>query len=258
MTASRAAALRHALQAKRQPDIVEDGRPRHQRRLLEDEADLVLRGGRCGSRRRGQSIVPEVGSPRPAMMRSAVDLPQPDGPSRLTNSPLADVERHVLQRERAVREGLRDRRGARPAASRGSPRAASAPADAVDRLQRHRRHGRPRVLSAKRRASRPGRARRSRRQGLLLQLHADALADELGRVGLREIEVGLDHLRLRPSCRRSPSRRVGRSSRCRLLGASPESTMPYSFICSIEKAICSSVMSGLSFLISSLAALLSP
>ena len=51
---------------------------------------------------------PEVGSPRPAMMRSAVDLPQPDGPSRLTNSPSHDVERHVLQRDRAVREGLRD------------------------------------------------------------------------------------------------------------------------------------------------------
>ena len=37
-------------------------------------------------------------SPRPAMMRSTVDLPQPEGPSRLRNSPLADVERHVAQR----------------------------------------------------------------------------------------------------------------------------------------------------------------
>src|SRR5690606_10300496 len=35
----------------------------------------------------GQSISPVLALPRPAMMRSAVDLPQPDGPSRLRNSP---------------------------------------------------------------------------------------------------------------------------------------------------------------------------
>src|SRR5262249_8391134 len=33
------------------------------------------------------STVPLVGSLKPAMMRSAVDLPQPDGPSNDTNSP---------------------------------------------------------------------------------------------------------------------------------------------------------------------------
>jgi len=31
--------------------------------------------------------VPEEGAPRPAMMRSAVDFPQPEGPRRLRNSP---------------------------------------------------------------------------------------------------------------------------------------------------------------------------
>ena len=40
--------------------------------------------------------------------------------------------------------------------------------------------------------------------------------------------------------------------------ASPESTMPYFFIAAIEKAICSSVVSGLSALISALALVLSP
>ncbi len=35
----------------------------------------------------GHSTVPRVGSLRPAIMRSAVDLPQPDGPSSETNSP---------------------------------------------------------------------------------------------------------------------------------------------------------------------------
>ena len=36
----------------------------------------------------GHSIVPEDGAPSPATMRSKVDLPQPDGPSRLMNSPV--------------------------------------------------------------------------------------------------------------------------------------------------------------------------
>src|SRR5580658_236092 len=35
----------------------------------------------------GHSTTPSVGSLRPAMMRNAVDLPQPDGPSKATNSP---------------------------------------------------------------------------------------------------------------------------------------------------------------------------
>ena len=36
-----------------------------------------------------QEIEPRDGAPRPAISRSAVDLPQPDGPSRETNSPRA-------------------------------------------------------------------------------------------------------------------------------------------------------------------------
>jgi hypothetical protein len=43
-----------------------------------------------------------------------------------------------------------------------------------------------------------------------------------------------------------------------LSAASPETTMPYSFILATPKAICSSVISGLSALMSSLAAALSP
>src|SRR6185312_3437571 len=39
----------------------------------------------------GHSTVPEEGAPSPAMMRSAVDLPQPEGPSRLRNSPGSTV-----------------------------------------------------------------------------------------------------------------------------------------------------------------------
>ncbi len=46
--------------------------------------------------------LPELGALRPAISRSAVDLPQPDGPSSETNSPLADVEIERPQRHHAV------------------------------------------------------------------------------------------------------------------------------------------------------------
>ena len=81
-------------------------RPGHQRRLLEHEADLAAVV--LARRDPGHSTLPAVGSARPAMMRSAVDLPQPEGPSRDTNSPGRDVEIEPGERRRAVREGLAD------------------------------------------------------------------------------------------------------------------------------------------------------
>nr|WP_246227176.1 hypothetical protein [Propioniciclava coleopterorum] len=36
-------------------------------------------------------MVPDVGVMKPAIMRSVVDFPQPDGPSRVKNSPSAMV-----------------------------------------------------------------------------------------------------------------------------------------------------------------------
>ena len=44
--------------------------------------------------------VPELGALSPAISRSAVDFPQPDGPSSETNSPLRDVE--IERPERAT------------------------------------------------------------------------------------------------------------------------------------------------------------
>ena len=44
------------------------------------------------------SIVPEVGGMKPAIMRSVVVLPQPDGPSSDTNSPARQLQREVLHR----------------------------------------------------------------------------------------------------------------------------------------------------------------
>ncbi len=50
-------------------------------------------------------IWPEVGSSSPAIMRSVVVLPQPDGPSRQKNSPSGMVKVEFLHRDE-VAEGL--------------------------------------------------------------------------------------------------------------------------------------------------------
>ena len=44
-------------------------------------------GGRSFTTLEPISIVPEVISSRPAIMRRSVDLPHPEGPTRTTNSP---------------------------------------------------------------------------------------------------------------------------------------------------------------------------
>ncbi len=41
-------------------------------------------------------ISPALGFSRPAMMRSSVDFPQPDGPTKTTNSPSRHVEVDVV------------------------------------------------------------------------------------------------------------------------------------------------------------------
>ena len=48
---------------------------------------------------------PTVGSSSPAIMRSVVVLPQPDGPSRQKNAPILDHEIRVLDRDE-IAEGL--------------------------------------------------------------------------------------------------------------------------------------------------------
>src|SRR6478609_8934973 len=49
------------------------------------------RGGSSVTSRSPIEIVPAVTSSRPAIIRSSVDLPQPDGPTRTRNSPLSMV-----------------------------------------------------------------------------------------------------------------------------------------------------------------------
>ena len=78
-------------------------------------------GRRLSMRRSSSQMAPSVSGSRPAMQLSAVDLPQPEGPSRAMNSPRADRERHAAQRvqlaevaadaRRAAARGSRPRRG---------------------------------------------------------------------------------------------------------------------------------------------------
>ena len=72
---------------QRQADVARHRRPRHQRRLLEHEADLAACGAAMSPAPRHCDRCRCVGSVRPAISRSAVDLPQPEGPSSVTNSP---------------------------------------------------------------------------------------------------------------------------------------------------------------------------
>ena len=62
-------------------------------------------GGTSLTTRSPMRIVPLVGYSSPASMRNVVVLPQPEGPSRLTNSPVGDREVELLDRDRAA-EGL--------------------------------------------------------------------------------------------------------------------------------------------------------
>src|SRR5271166_5071840 len=89
------------------------------------------------------------------------------------------------------------------------------------------------------------------------QIEAYALVDELQRVGLLVIEArlhdaGLDHRVVNDLIRSSVIAPIPSFS------VSPESVRPYSLILAIEKAICSSVMSGFSFLMRAFAFELSP
>ena len=95
-TSSRASAIRAGRSGSRAADPVADvaldGHVREQRPVLEHHADPALLGrhpragaGRRLDRRRVTS--PASGRSRPAMMRSSVVLPQPDGPSRATTVP---------------------------------------------------------------------------------------------------------------------------------------------------------------------------
>ena len=123
----------HALEPER--DVLGDGAPRVEAVGLEHHARGRGRARRPARRR--SSTVPEVGTSRPATMFSSVDLPQPDDPTRHTNSG---------RRPRGSRGRWRARAGACVSEllhQVGRPRASAARTAAVDRRRRGRAPSRP-------------------------------------------------------------------------------------------------------------------
>ena len=96
--------------ARLQPEghVLVDGHVRIERVALEHHGDAAL--GRLRRRSRSapsMAIVPSVTSSRPAIIRSSVDLPQPDGPTKTQNSPSRDGEVDAVQdRDRRSSCGL--------------------------------------------------------------------------------------------------------------------------------------------------------
>ena len=68
--------------------------------MLEDEADPA-RAGCVGHIALAERTAPLSGNSSPAMMRSSVVLPEPEGPSSATNSPSRDRQRNAVERRKA-------------------------------------------------------------------------------------------------------------------------------------------------------------
>ena len=76
-------------QLEAEGDVVGDGQMRIERIVLEHHGDVPLARRQVVDPRPPIAISPAVDVSSPAIMRSVVDLPQPDGPTRTTNSPSA-------------------------------------------------------------------------------------------------------------------------------------------------------------------------
>ena len=103
--------LRQSLEPERQVDVGEDAGPRHQGRLLEDEADILIGAGlaspvagdiRRPCNRTGGRIAQAGNDAKRGRLAATRRSQQAD------EIPVRNVERHVAQRDRAVGEGLRD------------------------------------------------------------------------------------------------------------------------------------------------------
>ncbi len=84
--------LRPALRRQAEADVAPHRHVREQRVVLEHHAEAaILRPDLVDAAARPARSLPSVSCSSPAMQFSAVDLPQPDGPSRATNSPRLTV-----------------------------------------------------------------------------------------------------------------------------------------------------------------------
>ncbi len=96
---------RDTAELERQRDVVEQVAPRQQVGVLEDVGDRrVLGRFRRWRDGRSRTMVPRVGRSRPAISRSSVDLPHPDGPSRARNWPGWNAEVDAIDGDDAAVE----------------------------------------------------------------------------------------------------------------------------------------------------------
>ena len=131
-----------AADLERQLDVLQRRAPGQQRGILEHEAE------RARSCRASCGVMPNTetwpldGAIRSATTRSKVDLPQPDGPSRLRKPPRSTAKRDVLQRRDGAPLGdeahrhVAARRPRSPRRRHGERRLAGATAPAPARLSR--------------------------------------------------------------------------------------------------------------------------
>ena len=102
--------LRPPREAQAEGHVLEDGQVRIERVGLEDHRDAALGRLLLGDVARPRSrSVPAVVSSSPAIMRSSVDLPQPDGPTKTANSPRSISMRDAVD-DLGGAEGLLDAR----------------------------------------------------------------------------------------------------------------------------------------------------
>ena len=74
--------------------VLQNGQPRKQREGLEHHRDT---GRRPGDRMARYMTCPAIGSAKPAINRSKVDLPDPERPSSPTISPSASVKLDIVE-----------------------------------------------------------------------------------------------------------------------------------------------------------------
>ena len=79
--------LRQFAHLQVEPQVVAHGHVRIERVALEDHRHVAIPRRDIGHVRPRSEIVPELTGSRPAIMRSVVVLPQPEGPSSVKNSP---------------------------------------------------------------------------------------------------------------------------------------------------------------------------
>ena len=109
-----------ALHAQAVLDVLLHGHVREERVVLEDRVDVALERRHARDVVAAELDVPASGCSKPAIMRSVVVLPEPDGPSIVKNSPRRSRGRAVDRDDVAVARG-ECRSGAPPGSPRRAP-----------------------------------------------------------------------------------------------------------------------------------------